>query len=83
MSAVTSDTLPFPSQPKPVGLLVSHIPEHAPERTAIVREWREGEGRLCKFCPPGLCCLTPRGTCLVIAPGFIAPRDAAVYRVPG
>jgi hypothetical protein len=68
----------LPIQPLPLGVLVAPAGNAGRPQTAISRIWRPGDIPHCRLCPT--CTANPLGFCLVVAPGDVSDRDAALFR---
>jgi hypothetical protein len=66
-------------QPMPIGLQIAPAGTTKHPKTAIARSWREGDPARCRLCPT--CFANPTNFCVVVTPGIVAPKDAALFRL--
>lgn len=69
-----------PAQPTPRSTKTLTTPDGA--WTTIIRKWRPGDAEDCHLCPDGTCTLD-YGSCELMVPGAISPREARHYSTHG
>lgn len=69
-------------QPIPAELILIHTPRDRPRQTVITRVWEGNDAGRCRLCPPGMCRVSKRGVCTVLAGEYVAPKDAGLWRFP-
>lgn len=75
-----SPDLAVPIQPIPRFALVVSAPDGS--STAITRRFEAGDAYHCRLCPNGSCCAV-QDVCLIMVPGVVAPKDAAMHSTVG
>ena len=70
------------AQPEPIGLRIEWFRlAGGHDATVIARSWAEDQPEGCGLCP-GRQCQASGGLCMIVAPGIVAPEDAALYAMP-
>lgn len=81
LEVVPRDTLSM--QPEPLTMVVARMDTAAGCVTSILREWAPGDPGRCQLCPAGECGATARGSCLVVATGWVSRESAWLFARPG